>query len=139
MSESGEFGHPSASSQTASDTPVPFSLGIVRFFPQGSTTARLFLAKGQMVPKTGRSREVAQLLQKETLADLIAAHKGFRGAELRKEAKNVTVLKDMGVHGQRRGGDNLNRLSIGDPIPVKPIHWSAVEQRKNDAVRAQHL
>ena len=34
-SESGEFGHPSAPSQTVSDTPVPFSLGIVRFLPPG--------------------------------------------------------------------------------------------------------
>src|SRR5579862_5901054 len=84
-------------------------------------------------------REIDSLFQEKPFANLITAHEGFRRAEFREEAKNLAVLKDMIVDSQRWGGHKLDGLGIGDPIAMKTVHGSAVEQREDDAIGTQYF
>src|ERR1700691_2050194 len=76
-------------------------------------------------------RTRAFLFQEKCFADLIAAHKGLRGAEPLKQVEDFAILEDAGMHGHGWRGHRLDRLAVDDAIIVKAFSRAAVKHREN--------
>jgi hypothetical protein len=80
-----------------------------------------------------------KLLDKKSFPKLIASYERLHGAEAAEEILNLAVLINLLRGENSLGRQNLQRIGISHPIPLKSRRLFTVKHREHHAARTQQI